>query len=76
MISADGPKGVHHVCAAVQPKDLFLGIPDGDRPSALNVIGAGKVESLDACFGQIRLEDIPSVAKISLPHLDAVLEIG
>jgi hypothetical protein len=63
MISADCTEGVHHICAAVQAKDLFLGIPNGEFASSLNVIGAGKVERSDACFGEIGLKDIPSFAK-------------
>jgi hypothetical protein len=41
VVGNDGPEGVHHICVAVQAKDLFLGIPNGELASSLDVVGAG-----------------------------------
>ena len=75
MVSTDFPEGVHHVCVAVQTKDLFLGSSDGEFASALNVGVVCQVESSEARFGEIRQEDIPSFAKVSFPHFVAGLKI-
>ena len=76
MVGTDLPEGVHHVCVAVQTKDLFLGPSDGEFASAVNVLVVRQVESAEACFGEISQEDIPSFAKVGLPHLVAVLEVS
>ena len=58
-----------------QTKDLFLGSSDGEFASAVNVLVVRQVESAEACFGEISQEDVPSFAKVGLPHLVAPLEV-
>ena len=75
MVGTNFPEGVHHVCVAVQTKDLFLGSSDGEFASAVNVGVVRQVESAEARLGEICQEDIPPFAKISFPHFVAGLEI-
>ena len=75
MVGTNFPKGVHHVCVAVQTKDLFLGSSDGEFASAVNVLVVRQVESAEARFGEISQEDVLSFAKVGFPHLVASLEV-
>ena len=75
MVGTYFPKGVHHVCVAVQTKDLFLGSSDGEFASAVNVCVVRQVESAEASLGEVSQEDVPSFAKVSLPHFVAGLEV-
>jgi hypothetical protein len=75
VVGTDFPKGVHHVCVAVQMKDLFLGSSDGEFASAVNVLVVRQVESTEAGLGEVPQEDVPSLAKVGLPHLVAPLEV-
>ena len=75
MVGTNFPKGVHHVCVAVQTKDLFLGSSDGEFASAVNVLVVRQVESAEASLGEVRQEDVPSLAKVGLPHLVAGLQV-
>ncbi len=69
VVCADSPEGVHHIGAAVQAEDLFLGIPNRDFASLLDVIGAGQVEWSNTRFGQVGEEDIPPLEKVGSPIL-------
>ncbi len=53
MVSTNFPKGVHHLCVAVQMKDLFLGSSDGEFAPALNVPVVCKVEGTETHFGEV-----------------------
>ncbi len=75
MAGTDFPKGVHHVCVAVQMKDLFLGSSDGEFASALNVLVVRQVEGTEASLGEVHQEDIPPFAKVGFPHFVAGLEV-
>jgi hypothetical protein len=75
VVGTDFPKGVHHVCVAVQTKDLFLGSSDREFASVLNVLVVRQIKSSEAGLGEVRKEDIPPLAKVGLPHLVAALEI-
>jgi hypothetical protein len=57
-------------------KDLFLASSDGEFASALNVLVVCQVKSTEAGLGEISQEDIPSLAKIGLPHLVAGLQVS
>ncbi len=76
MVGTDFPKGVHHVCVAVQTKDLFLGSSDGEFASALNVLVVRQIKGAEASLGEVSQEDIPPFAKVSLPHLVEGLQVG
>ena len=69
MVGTDFPEGVHHVCVAVQTKDLFLGPSDGEFASAVNVLVVRQIESAEASLGEVSQEDVPSLAKVGLPIL-------
>ena len=73
MVGTDFPEGVHHVCVAVQTKDLFLGPSNGEFASAVNVLVVRQIESAEASLGEVSQEDIPSLAKVGLPHFVASL---
>jgi hypothetical protein len=75
MVGTDFPKGVHHVCVAVQTKDLFLGTSDGEFAPALNVLVVRQIKSTEAGLGEVSQEDIPPLAKLGLPHLVAGLQV-
>jgi hypothetical protein len=75
VVGTDFPEGVHHVCVAVQTKDLFLGSSDREFASVLNVLVVRQIKSSEAGLGEVRKEDIPPLAKVGLPHLVAALEI-
>jgi hypothetical protein len=73
VVGTDFPKGVHHVCVAVQTKDLFLGSSDREFASALNVLVVRQVKRPEAGLGEVSQEDVPSLAKVGLPHFVASL---
>jgi hypothetical protein len=75
VVGTDFPEGVHHVCVAVQTKDLFLGSSDREFASVLNVLVVRQIKSPEAGLGEVCQEDIPSLAKVGLPHFVASLEI-
>ena len=75
VVGTNFPEGVHHVCVAVQTKDLFLCSSDGEFASAMDVCVVCQVESSEARFGEICQEDIPPLAKVGLPHFVTALEI-
>ncbi len=50
-------------------KDLFLFPADGELAPALDVLGVNEVEGAKAGLGGILEEDIPPLAKVSLPIL-------
>ncbi len=52
-----------------------MGSSDGEFASAVNVLVVRQVESAEARFGEISQEDVPSFAKVGLPHLVAPLEV-
>jgi hypothetical protein len=76
MVGTDFPKGVHHVCVAVQTKDHFLGSSDGEFAPALNVLVVCQVKGTKAGLGVVSQEDIHSFAKVGLPHLVAGLKVS
>ena len=43
VVGADGPEGVHHVCAAVQVQEPFLHISDGEFELLLDFVCRGQV---------------------------------
>ena len=73
MVGTDFPEGVHHVCVAVQTKDLFLGPSDGEFASAVNVLVVRQIESAEASLGEVSQEDVPSLAKVGLPQFCCIL---
>ena len=73
MVGTNFPEGVHHVCVAVQTKDLFLGSSDGEFAPAVNIGVVCQVESAEASLGEVSQEDVPSLAKVGLPHFVASL---
>jgi len=52
-----------------------LGSSDGEFASAVNVFVVRQVESAEASLGEVSQEDVPSFAKVGLPHLVASLEV-
>ncbi len=70
MVGVDFLEGIHHIRIAVQREDLSLCSVDGELAQVLNVFGGAEVG-----LGQVHKEDIPSFAKIGLPHLVACLEV-
>ncbi len=75
MVGTDFPKGIHHICVAVQTKDLFLGSSNRELAPSMNVFVGRQVEGTKAGLGEVREEDIPSLAKVGLPHFVAGLEV-
>jgi hypothetical protein len=75
VVGTDLPKGVHHVCVAVQTKDLFLGSSDREFASALNVFVVRQVERTEESLGKVTQEDIPPFAKVGLLHFVGGLEV-
>jgi len=75
VIGIDLPKGIYHICVAVQMEDLFLSPADGELAAVLDVLGICKVQGSKAGLGQVCQEDIPPFAKVGLPHLVAGLEV-
>ncbi len=75
MVGVDLPEGIHHISIAVQMKYLFLCPADGELAPALDVLGVSEVEGAKAGLGEIHEEDIPPLAKVSLPHFVARLQI-
>ncbi len=71
MVGADLPEGIHHIHIAVQAEDHFLCSADGEFASSLDAPGIGEVQGAEAHLGEVSEEDIPSFAKISVPHFDA-----
>ena len=59
----------------VQTEDLLLGSVDCELASGLNTGMVGEVERSHACLQQVCKEDIPPLAKVSLPHICAGLEV-
>ncbi len=53
MIGVDLPEGIHHICVAVQPEDIFLRPTDGELAAVLNVFGIGEVQGSEACLCQV-----------------------
>jgi hypothetical protein len=51
MVGVDLPKGIHHICIAVQTEDLFLCPANGELAMVLNVFGICEVESAEAGLG-------------------------
>jgi hypothetical protein len=76
VVGTNFPEGVHHVCVAVQTKDLFLCSSDREFASSVDVCVVRQVESSEARLGEVCQEDIPPFAKVGFPHLVAGLEIG
>ena len=76
MVGTNFPEGVHHVCVAVQTKDLFLCSSDRESASAVDVGIVCQVERSEARLGEVCQEDIPSFAKVGFPHFVAGLEVG
>ncbi len=48
---------------------------DRELASAVNVLVVSQVESTKAGLGEVSQEDVPSLAKIGLPHLVTPLEV-
>jgi hypothetical protein len=74
MVGVDFPEGIHYIRIAVKLEDLFL-CSYGELAWALDVLGVGEVESTKAGLGEVREEDIPPLAKVSLPHFVARLQV-
>ncbi len=53
----------------------FLGLLQREFASALNVLVVRQVKSAEAGLGEVSQEDIPSLAKVGLPHFVAPLEV-
>jgi hypothetical protein len=75
VVGVNLPKGIHHIRIAVQAENLFLSPSDGEFAPSLNVLGVREVESTKAGLGVVPEEDIPPLAKVSLPHFVARLQI-
>jgi hypothetical protein len=76
MVGTDFPKGVHHVCVAVQTKDLLLGSSDGEFAPAMNVFVVRHIKGTEAGLDEVSQVDIPPLAKVGLPHLVAGLQVS
>ncbi len=59
----------------VKYENLFHGITDGGVAVLLDGIFIGREEGAHAGLGEIGLEDVPPLAKQSLPHFDAILRV-
>jgi hypothetical protein len=69
VVGGDVPYRVHHPCADVQAENLFSGVPDDELSVHLNVVCVGHVEGPHAHFAEVCEEDVPPLAKESLPIL-------
>jgi hypothetical protein len=75
VVGVNLPEGVHYIRVAVQTEDLYLSSSDGELAPALDVLGVREVEGAEARLGEVREEDVPSLAKVGLPNLVAGLQV-
>ncbi len=75
MFGIDLPEGIYYVCVAVQTENLFMSPADVELAAVQDVLGICEIQGPEAGLGQVCQEDIPSFAKIGLPHLVASLEV-
>ena len=53
----------------------LCGVTSGTWRTRMNVLVVRQIESAEASLGEVSQEDVPSLAKVGLPHLVAPLEV-